>query len=383
VCFQIGFTEFRLSTSEQDELISKIRDYPPYQQHIGWLPEFVQSVRSDASGHIGILRCFLQFVIMHFDSIKHVPSLDEALQFYHGPFLSESICPRFFRMPADELSLSEKLILENALLGPVAVPPPAVESNESDDNRAKRLLIRSVILAVEGNFLVYATPLHRRFYFRAIFPSHIPNLPARFFNSIEDWLLLVFQTFEPRKLAEHMSQGSNAFSKEIPLQHAFWRGASFCLPPSYRIGAEVSRCLDHDTKETVTVEGTMHALVHCCNLLVQTVMRRSYVVGAVDFWINSDLRWAVELVRNGNRLGEHVGRLAVGGKYARLKPLAARVVDFRPVCDPQDHGDTYMAVLVAEDYRSAEIRTNTRTTHVQFTGNPPDSSCSVPEWHPR
>jgi hypothetical protein len=107
---------------------------------------------------------------------------------------------------------------------------------------ACRQLIRKVVLVEVEDQLTFATPLHKRFYSHLVYPSQITHLPARC-RSIDNWLLLVIQTLEPDKLKHPMSQGFQGFTKEGPVQHAFWRGASFCLPPEYQLAAEVSRLI--------------------------------------------------------------------------------------------------------------------------------------------
>jgi hypothetical protein len=106
--------------------------------------------------------------------------------------------------------------------------------------------------------------------------------------------------------------------------------------------------------------------------------------GELDFWIDRDLKWAIELLRLGAGKGEHLSRFGVGGKYAALQPNAARVVDIRPASSkPSTFPDNYVAVLVAEDCKSAEVCTKMKTTTIKLTGNPPDSNCSIPEWQER
>lgn len=169
---QFGYSDFRLLPEEEDSLISQIVNLPQYQQHHSWLPQFAQVMRLEAPGHIGIIRCFLQFIISCFDQDKKIPSLDEVLQFYHGRFTSQIVWDRFFRLPpASELSQTHKQILKEALSARVSPPPDVIASHEPPDIFAKRQLIRMVVLVVDNNALVFATPLHRRFFCRAIFPS--------------------------------------------------------------------------------------------------------------------------------------------------------------------------------------------------------------------
>ncbi len=256
LCFrfvQFGYDQFRLSPAAQEDLIDRIIRFPPYRCHQRWLRDIAPVVRAEAQGHIGILRCFLQYLVSHFEDVKIVPSTNEVLQYYLGSFTKHDVVTRFLRSPSP-LKNVEKALLEAALFERISIPPLEISAEDSDSVLAKRSLIRRVILVEDQNYLVFTSPLHRRFYFRSIFPSQLLELPMRFRTSIDDWLLLVLQTFEPKKLHEDLSKGSGDFSKEGPLQHAFWRGASFCLPPSYHIGAEVSRLVT--AGDEVKIRGT-------------------------------------------------------------------------------------------------------------------------------
>ena len=49
----------------------------------------------------------------------------------------------------------------------------------------------------------------------------------------------------------------------------------------------------------------------------------------LDVFIGDELRWAVALLQNGDRLGEHLDRFAPGGDYVPLNAKHAAVVEFR------------------------------------------------------
>lgn len=42
----------------------------------------------------------------------------------------------------------------------------------------------------------------------------------------------------------------------------------------------------------------------------------------MDFYINSDLKWCVELLRNSNKLDEHIDRFRIGGKYHQITKIS-------------------------------------------------------------
>jgi hypothetical protein len=53
------------------------------------------------------------------------------------------------------------------------------------------------------------------------------------------------------------------------------------------------------------------------------------IPGEVDFFINGDLKWGIELLIQGRKLKEHRERFIGNGKYVNLECLEYVVVDFR------------------------------------------------------
>ena len=52
--------------------------------------------------------------------------------------------------------------------------------------------------------------------------------------------------------------------------------------------------------------------------------------GELDFFINAHMKWAIELLRNGDKIGEHVARFdPENGKYRLIPYLQYIVVDCR------------------------------------------------------
>ncbi len=103
----------------------------------------------------------------------------------------------------------------------------------------------------------------------------------------------------------------------------------------------------------------------------------SFLAGELDFYVNSNLKWAFELMRNGKLKGSHIDRFQVGtGIYAKLPRNASRVIDFRPTGPGQRDGlgyEMYVAVVVAPDFQSAEVYYHgTAPVSVAFTGGSAD-----------
>jgi hypothetical protein len=53
------------------------------------------------------------------------------------------------------------------------------------------------------------------------------------------------------------------------------------------------------------------------------------VRGRCDFYLNGELRWAIDVLINGSGVGEHISRLESNGKYVGLTYNDYVVVDFR------------------------------------------------------
>jgi hypothetical protein len=234
----------------------------------------------------------------------------------------------------------------------IAAAASASATPEIDVERSiLRKLLRIPVLVDSGGSAQFATDLHRRFYLRQLYPSAVRA--EEFVRDIDEWLLQVLCTFEPAQLRDADSGGTGGFPKEGMLQHQFWCGACLCLPPQYRIAAEVSQ------------------LVHAG--------RR--IRGEVDFWINSELEWAVELLRQGSDKGEHMARFKDKGAYRELQPKHWRVVDFRPHGTKPKREDGYVAVIFSPDYQQATIqlgmaRTETVTLHGKHV--PPPLASALP-----
>src|SRR5690606_15904428 len=51
--------------------------------------------------------------------------------------------------------------------------------------------------------------------------------------------------------------------------------------------------------------------------------------GEIDFYLDGELRWGIELLVNGDGIGEHIDRFGENGKYSPLGSKDYAVVDFR------------------------------------------------------
>ncbi|KAJ1547547.1 hypothetical protein HK096_002433 [Nowakowskiella sp. JEL0078] len=388
---KFGYSSLKLEEAEVDELERKLLQQPKYEDHAEWFKLIYKILRREANGHVGLLRIWSQQMLDHYFTMKMIPNYSEALQFYYGELTTALICKRIFQSPTFMLSEVEEELLKATLRGEqIEIPTLADEEKIEmeltkkylrlkEQQQAARRLMRHFILTNDDKMkhLQFATLLHERHFSRLAFPTRLTRLPDKL-KDVDNWLLLVIQTFEAEKFKPE-SFNAKQFPKKCPIQHEFWKGASFCLPPNNQVSAEVSKIYSKREREVIKqqeaeaeAKGKGKAVVDAKEIKNQEEL---------DFWINGDLQWAIELLVCGSEKGDHVRRMKEN--YSILNPKQSRVVDFRPVTMPTrgEHEDIYVMVMVEEAFRGAWVVKSDKYVYVKFTGKrPTDDICEIPEW---
>ncbi|KAI9088014.1 hypothetical protein DFS34DRAFT_481419 [Phlyctochytrium arcticum] len=96
------------------------------------------------------------------------------------------------------------------------------------------------------------------------------------------------------------------FPKEATFQHLLMNSLAASTPPSCAICPELSTVFPAHGEEP-----------------------SERIAGAIDFYLNGDLRWGVELLRKGDKIGGHMDRFSPSGPYHALRVNEYVVVDFR------------------------------------------------------
>jgi hypothetical protein len=86
-------------------------------------------------------------------------------------------------------------------------------------------------------------------------------------------------------------------------------GLAACLPPKCHICPELSKVFPNDQIGGGKIEGE------------------------IDFYVNGELRWGIELLVLGDKISEHMSRFGPKGKYFPLRVNEHAVVDFRRSLD--------------------------------------------------
>lgn len=97
------------------------------------------------------------------------------------------------------------------------------------------------------------------------------------------------------------------FPKEAIFQHLFLAGLAAETPPYVCICSELGKRFPRSPEE-----------------------KSLEISGEIDFYVDGNIRWGIELLTKGDRKEEHLVRCRPdGGKYASLEMLDYAVVDFR------------------------------------------------------
>lgn len=302
---------------------------PCYHSCRDWLKVLLDMMQKDCGGHIGIFRIFMQEILQQYIPSNKQVTFEDVCAYYYGAMLSSTIAGRFFVLTHSLTSSTMVDALKYVLVNQVKAPPTsdaagdvaevavlaatidsvapdhrvagdpadmavvATTASVAPDHRVLRSLMRFPLLVEIDGLLQFPSPMHKRFLGRMIFPSRIVELPPNI--NIDQWILIVLRTFQ----IELLRNPQSAF-REPMIQHEFWRGASMCLPTTCGWASEVSFSQNGEQ-----------------------------IDGSLDFWINSKLQWAIELMREGDRKQEHLDRFAPLGKYVPLAAKQWRVIDFR------------------------------------------------------
>jgi hypothetical protein len=176
-------------------------------------------------------------------------------------------------------------------------------TNNIDDTIILLNLVRGgvVVETSPGNYS-FASEITKRFFFNRIFPSKVSVLPCTIVDLVKSAICLMSATALLKATIDAAD-----FPKEAVFQHEFMSGLSASLPPTCYVCPELSKVFP-DPSGTASSEK---------------------IKGEIDFYINGDLRWGIELLVKGDNIVEHMSRFALSGKYYPLLVRDYVVVDFR------------------------------------------------------
>ena len=210
----------------------------------------------------------------------------------------------------------------------------SVDGNHVTIDGSLAPLVRAGILDNTGNFSCLAA---RWYYNQRCFPRRAVAAP----ESLDQLVIYTVGTMSAKRLQDTLEDG---FPKEATFQHLFNEGMNMLLPlRNYLIPEFNTFALD-------SAGDPVH--------------------GELDFFINAEYRWCLELLRNGDKIGEHLSRFDPSiGKYRGVVPNDYLVVDCRgPKTRAVAENEARCTLYFAGDFKSCVCKMRTKdeiTIHLE------------------
>nr|CAG8515135.1 10672_t:CDS:10 [Entrophospora candida] len=274
--------------------------------------------------HVGLVHHILDTLrkrIVKNDQIE--PDLP-CMEFLHSRLFADTLpiychgCPHYDTIHNDPIM--EKL-LDDVYF------KPNVSINLYSPGRkaaAERAIEFGYIYEDELSILRFASPLYERSYFLTKYGKERPELFQ--YNKFEEFIKEAIQRLKPSQLQNTMSYGVRDKILERQLQMEIYVTIQSLLPESYFISPDVGPKLGSD--------------------------------GFVDFFINGDLSWFIEILVEGQGTKEHFEHFQIGGKYhVMLKPNSKyALIDFRESINVRVIRENCFYVLFLDGYKKAKIQ---------------------------
>lgn len=236
------------------------------------------------------------------NSKNFTPSEDNLIKF----FLSTQILPsmeRCFGSGYDEVPAKFKDIICQLLHHSVR--------NTNPGEYVKLLETAGVIIQDSNNSYTFSSTISKRYFCNIYYPNRAESNPETLVGLIKR----AIGSMSANDLRNCVQ--SDDFPKEAVFQHLLMCGLTKNLKSDVIVQPELSKLIDPITYQHINIQGE------------------------IDFYINSNLQWGIELLVQGSKITEHLSRFASSGKYYNLNCNDYYVVDFRGNQDGKPTNITY------------------------------------------
>lgn len=244
-------------------------------------------------------------------------------------------------LPSCDLSSADTQVLLQVLHSPINAYEPEVI-----DKVAVKNLILAGYLVRNKKLVQFSSPVLRTLVHRRIHSAQSDMFGVPF-ASFDDFIRRVIGGMRKAQLALTHSIGTDNSVTEYLWQSEFYRSACGILPKGQSISPEISR---------------IYARVEDKEVKVSVGRDR------LDFYINGDKNWGIELLREGRGLEDHVDRFEPKGRYFGLQLSQWAVIDFRnrrrqSALINKPH---VWHVIYDDDFTGAVVTHNGSTTPIRF-----------------
>jgi hypothetical protein len=258
-------------------------------------PAVEEVIIRECAGLIGALRIFTDNVVAFFE--KTSPHQQEVLAFCFSEAAVQAMDRLYGRSHIVPSSTELQTFLIKCLLDD-SMPAP---THCDEISCFTRLMKAGIITQDAASCVKFTSPLATRYFSKYLFPQRGQKNPS----SLHELIRRAIGNMSARVLRQS-TVDDNDFPKEATFQHQFMGGLALWTKPACSMCPELSKVFP--------------ALPH---------QRSQRIRGEIDFYLDGDLRWGIELLVNGDKIGEHISRFAPNGKYAALAAKAHAIIDFR------------------------------------------------------
>lgn len=250
-----------------------------------WMDEGEQRMdEGESKFHFGVM---MAGIFMLSSNCKRTSYTEEDAMSHLRSQIFVSKLDRCFTKPKT-LPLNVKEAIFDSLMGASMSTAPVPSSDEAYQ------FVRRGLLNEYGGFSCLAA---HRYYNTYFFPGRAITAPA----SLDNLVIEAFKSMSKHRLQASRDGGN--FPKEAALQQLFNEEANRLLPPRHSLIPELN------TK--ATKNGVL-------------------VTGELDFYVNAELKWSIELLKEGIGIGAHLARFhRTTGKYREVDTREYIVVDLR------------------------------------------------------
>ena len=204
---------------------------------------------------------------------------------------------RCFCLPESIRNEAHQMALIDMVIGEVS--EEAAEENKDDGTNLEEFYSHGILSGEGSGESRFRSIAAQWFYYKQCFPNRALQNPA----SLRALVKEAVKAISSRRLADAGME--DGFPKEAAFQHLFNESMARLLRARNPIIPELN---------TFATDGA-----------------GKVVTGELDFYINGSLKWALELLRNGDKISEHLERFDPNvGKYRKVEMNEFLVVDCRP-----------------------------------------------------
>ncbi|KAL6044349.1 Penicillin acylase family protein [Balamuthia mandrillaris] len=185
-------------------------------------------------------------------------------------------------------------------------------------------LVRTSVLAERAGRLVFVAPV-----IRSVFLHHLYRSPLQkdLTSDFDEFVLNSISRLNPHVLKNTLSRVRDGLPVERQWQMEYYRAATTALP---------ANCMSPDVGPYFARRDLRNA-------------------GKLDFYVNGELSWAIELLREGSEASQHKARFGPNGIYKDIPISRYALLDFRST-QPKVLEEHFWYILVEPDFSGATIK---------------------------